>query len=61
VQSIDFHYDLDSHSSLNVYFYLTDTDHMTGAPSVMRGSQRRKPLRLLLATRSQPDQVIEEC
>ena len=50
-QTIDFHYDVDGYSFLNVYFYLTDVGDGGGAHAVIRGSHRRKPLSVLFATR----------
>lgn len=57
-QTIDFHYDIVGYNAAYAYFYLRDTDRLSGAHVTMRRSHRRKPLGMLLSTASKPDEAI---
>ena len=60
-QTVLFHYDLESYGFLYFNFYLTDVDSLNGPHVVVRGSHKRKKLRLLLASANQPDDRILRC
>jgi hypothetical protein len=57
-QTIDFHYDIDACNSLYVYFYLTDTDRESGAHTLLAGSHRPKPLRIIFSSCFQPEERV---
>ena len=57
-QTIDFHYDIERHPTLYVFFYLGDTDRGRGAHVVIDGSHRGKPLRLAWSATRQPEQAL---
>lgn len=58
-QTIDYHYDIERRPTLYVYFYLTHVDRERGAHVVVKGSHRRKPLSLKLAsTRQRESRVL---
>lgn len=60
-QTIDFHYDIEACNALYVYFYLTPTTRETGAHVMVRGSHRRKPLRMMLSRCFQPAGAVLAC
>ena len=57
-QTIDYHYDVGWFNFLYVFFYMTAVDRDSGAHAIIRGSHRRKPLRMLLHSARQPDEAV---
>jgi hypothetical protein len=43
-----FHYDLHDYRCIAFFFHLTDVDELSGPHTLVKGSQRRKPMRMLL-------------
>jgi hypothetical protein len=59
-QTLDYHYDVSAYNFVYAYFYLTPTDEGSGPHVVVKGSHLRKPLRLVLASAFQPDEVVHQ-
>ena len=55
---IDYHYDVGGFNFVYASFYITDTDRYSGAHVMMKGSHRKKPLRMLFGSaRAEEDAV----
>jgi hypothetical protein len=57
-QTIDYHFDVGWFNFLYFFFYMTVVDRDSGAHAIIRGSHRRKPLRMLLHSARQPDEAV---
>lgn len=57
-QTIDFHYDIERHNALYVYFYLTAADRHSGAHVVVARSHRPKPLAIKLGSTRQAERRV---
>lgn len=54
-QTIDYHYDIEPHNSLYVFFYITGADRNSGAHVAIMRSHRSKPLPIIWSSAFQPD------
>lgn len=57
-QTIDFHYDIERHNALYLYFYLTEVDRSSGAHVVVSRSHAPKPLGMKLRSTRQAERRI---
>jgi hypothetical protein len=57
-QTIDFHYDIERHSALYLYFYLTPVDRDSGAHVVISRSHAAKPLAIKLGSTRQAEHRV---
>jgi hypothetical protein len=57
-QTVDYHFDVDGYSFVYANFYITAVDRNSGAHAYIRGSQKRKPWRMLLHSANQPDEAV---
>lgn len=54
----NFHYDVAGYNFMTAYFYITDVDLDSGPHIMIRNSQKRKPLKMLLSSNCQTDEEI---
>jgi hypothetical protein len=54
----NFHYDVAGFNFMTIYFYITDVDVDSGPHIMIKNSQKRKPLRMLLASNRQFDEDV---
>ncbi|HEX6960138.1 MAG TPA: hypothetical protein VF194_19315 [Ferrovibrio sp.] len=53
-QTIDYHYDIEPHNSLYVFFYITGADHNSGSHVTVARSHKPKPLPIIWSSAFQP-------
>jgi hypothetical protein len=58
-QTIDYHFDVYDYNFAYLHLYISDTDALSGAHVLVRGSHRKKPFRWLFGSARQSDAAVQ--